>query len=192
MATKEPPAETPVNPVTAGSASAVVSRWVARFKGPIVAIAGTGAVLSGLVGWYTTYSTVKTAALPSGAAATAAGLAAAAAGNDAIYPLSIMVLPFANQTGDAAKAYVADGLTSNITSDLSRILDAMVMAPTQAYASRPIAGIPSISEISCDPAASSRRIESWVRAFCQNESEISSHAATRLPGLCGTWRARTY
>ena len=95
-------------------------------KGIIVAIAGVGAVLSGLVGWYTTYNAVKTSSQPSTSGATG--------DVDSIYPLSIMVLPFANQTGDVAKGYVADALTSNITSDLSRIRDTMVMAPAQAYA----------------------------------------------------------
>ena len=41
-----------------------------------------------------------------------------------INPLSIAVLPFANLSGDAA--YVADGMTSRVTSDLARIQDAAV------------------------------------------------------------------
>ena len=48
-------------------------------------------------------------------------------------PLSIVVLPFANQTGDAQKAYVADALTTSITSDLARIRDAFVIAATTAF-----------------------------------------------------------
>jgi TolB-like protein/Flp pilus assembly protein TadD len=47
--------------------------------------------------------------------------------------LSIMVLPFANQTGDAQKAYIADALTSSITSDLSRIRDVFVIPPSTAF-----------------------------------------------------------
>ncbi|SFU62078.1 adenylate/guanylate cyclase domain-containing protein [Pseudoduganella namucuonensis] len=46
--------------------------------------------------------------------------------------LSIIVLPFANQTGDQQKAYVADALTSSITADLSRIRDAYVSSPATA------------------------------------------------------------
>jgi TolB-like protein/Tfp pilus assembly protein PilF len=41
-----------------------------------------------------------------------------------VNPLSIAVLPFANLSGDAA--YVADGMTSRVTSDLARIQDAVV------------------------------------------------------------------
>ena len=42
-------------------------------------------------------------------------------------PLSILVLPFTNQTGDEKKAYIADAMTLSITADLSRIRDAYVV-----------------------------------------------------------------
>ena len=47
-------------------------------------------------------------------------------GKVAVNPLSIAVLPFANLSGDAGQAYVADGMTSRVTSDLGRIQDAVV------------------------------------------------------------------
>jgi TolB-like protein len=94
-----------------------------HFKGAIVAIAGVGAVLGGLTGYWTSYQTVKVAALPTSTIA-----APANAGG-----LSIMVLPFANQTGDAQKAYIADALTSSITSDLSRIRDAFIIPSATAF-----------------------------------------------------------
>ena len=50
-----------------------------------------------------------------------------------INPLSVMVMPFANQTGDAQKAYIANALTSSITSDLSRIRDAFIVPATTAF-----------------------------------------------------------
>ena len=50
-----------------------------------------------------------------------------------INPLSVMVLPFANQTGDVQKAYIADALTSSITSDLSRIRDAFIVPAATAF-----------------------------------------------------------
>jgi len=92
-------------------------------KGALVAIAGVGAVLSGLVGYWTTYQTVKV-----GVPSTTVTAASATAG-----PLSIVVLPFSNQTGDPQKAYIADGLTTSVTSDLSRIRDAFVIPPTTAF-----------------------------------------------------------
>lgn len=47
-------------------------------------------------------------------------------------PLSILVLPLANQTGDPTQAYVAEGLTTAITGDLSRISDVVVVPPSTA------------------------------------------------------------
>jgi adenylate cyclase len=50
-------------------------------------------------------------------------------------PLSIVVLPFANLTGDAGQDYFADGLTASVTADLSRIEGAFVVdsASAQSY-----------------------------------------------------------
>ena len=55
-----------------------------------------------------------------------------ATGND-IHPLSVMVMPFANHTGDKDKAYIADAITSSITSDLSRIRDAFIVPAATAF-----------------------------------------------------------
>ncbi len=49
-------------------------------------------------------------------------------------PLSIVVLPFANLTGDPQQAYVADGLTDAVTADLSRIRDAFIVSTSTAFA----------------------------------------------------------
>jgi TolB-like protein/class 3 adenylate cyclase/thioredoxin-like negative regulator of GroEL len=45
---------------------------------------------------------------------------------------SIVVLPFANLSGDSEQAYVADGLTAKITTDLSRASGLFVIAATTA------------------------------------------------------------
>jgi adenylate cyclase len=104
---------------------ASILAWAARLKGPLVAVAGVGAVLSGLVGYYTTYKTV----------ATIAPVASPAPAAVPEHALSIVVLPFANQTGDPQKAYIADALTTSMTGDLSRIRDAFVVpyATARAY-----------------------------------------------------------
>ncbi len=59
----------------------------------------------------------------------------AAAGASASAPLSIVVLPFANLTGDASQDYFAEGLTATLTSDISQIEDAVVVdsATAQSY-----------------------------------------------------------
>jgi TolB-like protein len=94
-----------------------------RLRGPIVAIAAGGAVLSGMVGYWNTYRTVRDGVAPT----TVTSTLPADAG-----PLSIVVLPFSNQTGDPQKAYIADGLTSSITADLSRIRDAFIVPVSSA------------------------------------------------------------
>lgn len=48
----------------------------------------------------------------------------------------IIVLPFANQTGDEQKGYVADALTETVTTDLSRLSGAYVVPTATAFAFR--------------------------------------------------------
>src|SRR5277367_2897396 len=48
--------------------------------------------------------------------------------------LSIVVLPFANLSGDPTQDYFADGITENLTTDLSRIRDSFVIARNTAFA----------------------------------------------------------
>ena len=66
-------------------------------------------------------------------------LAAAPSSSTAI-PLSILVLPFSNHTGVESKSYIADALTTSITSDLTRITDLFVVTALTAFTwkNRPI------------------------------------------------------
>ena len=102
-----------------------VGAKLVRLKGPIAAVAAVGAVLSGLVGYWNTYRTVRGGITPS----VASNAMPADAG-----PLSIVVLPFANLTGGTDQAYVADGLTVSVTADLSRIRQAFVVGAGTALA----------------------------------------------------------
>jgi adenylate cyclase len=54
--------------------------------------------------------------------------------------LSIVVLPFKNLSGDPGQDYFADGITDNLTTDLSHIRDSFVIASTTAstYKSKPV------------------------------------------------------
>ena len=99
---------------------------IKRLRGPIVAIATAGAVLSGLVGYWNSYRTIRESVLP----ATTTGPVVAEAG-----PLSIVVLPFASPPVNTDDANFADGLTATVTADLSRIPDAIVIdsASAQSY-----------------------------------------------------------
>ncbi len=47
--------------------------------------------------------------------------------------LSIVVLPFTNLSGDPAQDYFADGITENLTTDLSRIRDSFIIARNTAF-----------------------------------------------------------
>jgi adenylate cyclase len=47
--------------------------------------------------------------------------------------LSVVVLPFTNLSGDSAQDYFADGVTDNLTTDLSRIRDSFVIARNTAF-----------------------------------------------------------
>ena len=47
--------------------------------------------------------------------------------------LSIVVLPFANLSGDPSQDYFADGITENLTTDLSRIRNSFVIARNTAF-----------------------------------------------------------
>ena len=106
-----------------------LDRLVARLKtlkGAIVAIAGVGAVMGGLAGYWNAYQAARGSTTPTSL------LALVGTGNAG--PLSIVVLPFANLTGDPQQAYLADGLTAALTADLSRIRDAFIVSPATAFA----------------------------------------------------------
>ena len=51
----------------------------------------------------------------------------------AVPRLSIVVLPFANLAGDPAQQYFADAITEDLTTDLSRLTDMLVISPNTAF-----------------------------------------------------------
>ena len=127
----EPPKPTePVREVAVATpAPGRFDRLLARLKtlkGAIVAIAGVGAVLGGLAGYWNAYQAARSS--------TESSKLLALVGKGDAGPLSIVVLPFANLTGDPQQAYLADGLTAAITSDLSRIRDAFIVSTATAFA----------------------------------------------------------
>ena len=93
-------------------------------KAALIRYASIGLVLAGVlagIGWY--WQSARTDGDGPSAMDTAAQRAA----------ISILVLPFANGTGDSQQDYIADGLTASVTSDLSRIRDAFVVAAATAF-----------------------------------------------------------
>lgn len=54
-------------------------------------------------------------------------------GTDAAARLSLVILPFANLSNDSSQDYFADGITENLTTDLSRISGSFVIARNTAF-----------------------------------------------------------
>lgn len=107
-----------------------LSRWWAslrRLRGPLLIVAGVGTVLGGLAGYFNAWRALAPTATGVPAPQVAADRSTAEA-----EPLSILVLPFANQTGKPALAHLADGLTTAVTGDLSRIRGAVVVPAVTA------------------------------------------------------------
>ncbi len=92
----------------------------ARLLKPLVAVAAVGTVLSGLVGYWNVYRTVR------------GEPAATHGGGVPLAAKSLAVLPFAN-LGDAADRMFADGLTSELLGLLSRTPGLRVTAECSAF-----------------------------------------------------------
>jgi adenylate cyclase len=88
-----------------------------------------------VVAWWA-WPATRTPSLPPGAVAAAASVA-----RPVVAPrLSFVVLPFANLSNDPDQEYFADGITDDLTTDLSRISDSFVIAHTTAltYKGKPV------------------------------------------------------
>ncbi len=96
-------------------------RKLRKIGGLIAGAAALGSVLAGLAGYWTTYRTVTKEIL----APAKPGLIAPR--------LSVVVLPFANLSGDPSQDYFADGITEDLTTDLSRIGGSFVIARNTAF-----------------------------------------------------------
>jgi len=98
----------------------------------------------------------------------------------AVPRLSIVVLPFANLSNDADQQYFADGITEDLTTDLSRIADMFVISRGTAfsYRNRPVGAKQIREELGVRYAleGSVRRSGSRVRVNAQLiDTETSAH-----------------
>ena len=100
-------------------------------KLPALALLGIAALLIVIAagGWYWFIANRPAAVAISPPAPVASNAAAPA---EAAH-LSIVVLPFTNLSGDPAQDYFADGITENLTTDLSRIRNSFVIARNTAF-----------------------------------------------------------
>jgi len=94
--------------------------------------------------------------------------------------LSIVVLPFADLSNDRDQQYFADGITEDLTTDLSRIAHSFVISRNTAftYRSKPIdtKQIGRELGVRCVLEGSVRRSGSWVRVNAQLiDAETDAH-----------------
>ncbi len=105
-----PIAQPPPSLEVMGQQMFAVSPNLRRFKVALLAVAGL-AVAGGIAGWHWANSWHRGPVRPS---------------------LSIVVLPFANLDSDPEQAYLAEAITDDLTTDLSRISGSVVIAHSTA------------------------------------------------------------
>ena len=108
----------------AGVPIAVRHRW----RGAFAAASVAAAALVLVIAWWIWPATRSSPTAP------AAGASAPSITQPLLAPrLSIVVLPFANLSGDREQQYFADGITEDLTTDLSRIEHMLVISRNTAF-----------------------------------------------------------
>jgi len=124
-------AATAPSPLPAASAR----RGIAR--GPVIIAASLAAVIAiAIAGWWAwPRGGLTTASVEAPPEASSQSTSARGAGSPATSAprLSIVVLPFENLSRDPEQEYFADGITENLTTDLSRISGSFVIARNTAF-----------------------------------------------------------
>lgn len=123
MAEPDPEPPTPVDPTPGRSWKARAVAWLGRARKPVIAVAAVGTVLSGLVGYWTTWRALSGR---EGATVTAP----APIGG----PKTLAVLPFANVGNDRADESFADGVTEELIDVLSRVRGLQVTPRISSFA----------------------------------------------------------
>jgi adenylate cyclase len=126
MTTEDPKIEIEVPRSHTPAPEANARRWtLSRISGLVAALAAVGTVLAGLTGYWTTYRTVTRELLATVKPGPLAPTEAAR--------FSIVVLPFASLSGDPSQDYLADAITENLTTGMSRIAKLLVIARNTAF-----------------------------------------------------------
>src|SRR5712691_6349705 len=120
-------AATAPSPAPSSSARAVIAR-----RPVVIAASLAAAIAIAIAGWWAWprggFTTASVEAPPEATSARGAGGLSASAPR-----LSIVVLPFENLSRDPEQEYFADGITENLTTDLSRISGSFVIARNTAF-----------------------------------------------------------
>jgi hypothetical protein len=110
------------------------SRLRARLQligGTLASIAAVGAIAGGLVGYWNVWKTLRTDVFPESQKTQRE----ATARPDIVPRLSLVVLPFANLNNDPEQDYFADGITTDLTTDLAQMPGAFVIGRGAALGS---------------------------------------------------------
>jgi adenylate cyclase len=97
--------------------------------GALASIAAIGAIAGGLVGYWTAWKTLSTDVFPDKQKTQRE----ATARPDITPRLSLVVLPFANVNNDPEQDYFADGITTDLTTDLAQMPGAFVIGRGTAF-----------------------------------------------------------
>jgi adenylate cyclase len=97
--------------------------------GALASIAAIGAIAGGLVGYWTVWKTLRTDVFPDKQQTQME----ATAQPDIAPRLSLVVLPFANLNNDPEQDYFADGITTDLTTDLAQMPGAFVIGRGTAF-----------------------------------------------------------
>lgn len=93
--------------------------------GALASIAAVGAIAGGLVGYWTVWKTLRTDVFPESQKTQIRP--------DVAPRLSLVVLPFANLGNDAEQDYFADGITTDLTTDLAQMPETFVIGRGTAF-----------------------------------------------------------
>jgi TolB-like protein len=97
--------------------------------GALASIAAVGAIAGGLIGYWTVWKTLRTDVFPESQKTQKE----ATARPDIAPRLSLVVLPFANLNNDAEQDYFADGITTDLTTDLAQMPETFVIGRGTAF-----------------------------------------------------------
>ena len=100
-----------------------------RIGGTLASLAAVGAIVGGLVGYWNVWKTFRTDVLQDRQKTQRE----ATARPDIVPRLSLVVLPFANLNNDSEQDYFADGITTDLTTDLAQMPDAFVIGRGTAF-----------------------------------------------------------
>jgi adenylate cyclase len=97
--------------------------------GTLASIATVGAVAGGLLGFWNVWKTVRTDVFPE----TQKTQREATVHSDVVPRLSLVVLPFANLNNDPEQDYFADGIATDLTTDIGQMPGAFVIGRGTAF-----------------------------------------------------------